>query len=77
MPKNPREKEEEYIARVEYERLKKLGVEKHKRLAEEEKARLKGLHYMRCQKCGMELIEINYKGICPTSEVEQYEVEQY
>lgn len=59
----PSEREEEYIARMEYERLKKLEQEKHKRLAEEEKKRLKELHYMRCPKCGMELIEIDYKGI--------------
>jgi len=32
-------------------------------LAEEEKKRLKELHYMRCPKCDMELIEIDYKGI--------------
>lgn len=59
----PSEREEEYIARMEYERLKKLEHEKHKKLAEEEKKRLKELHYMRCPKCGMELIEIDYKGI--------------
>ncbi len=63
MPKRPAEKEEEYIAKVEYERLKKLGVEKHTRLAEEERKNLKKLHHMRCPKCGMELIAINYKGI--------------
>lgn len=59
----PSEREEEYIARMEYERIKKLEQEKHKKLAEEEKKRLKELHYMRCPKCGMELIEIDYKGI--------------
>jgi len=32
-------------------------------LAEEEKKRQKELHYMRCPKCDMELIEIDYKGI--------------
>ncbi len=63
MVRKPSELEEEYIARMEYERRKKLEEEKHKRLAEEEKKRLKELHYMRCPKCGMELIEIDYKGI--------------
>ncbi len=63
MPKKPSESEEEHIARIEYERLKKLEVEKHKRLAEEEKKRLTELHYMRCPKCGMELIAVDYKGI--------------
>ncbi|BCB95466.1 hypothetical protein JZK55_03880 [Dissulfurispira thermophila] len=63
MVSKPSELEEEYIARMEYEKRKKIEEEKHKKLAEEEKKRLKELHYMRCPKCGMELIEIDYKGI--------------
>ncbi len=63
MVRKPSELEEEYIARMEYEKKKKIEEEKHKRLADEEKKRLKELHYMRCPKCGMELIEIDYKGI--------------
>ncbi|MCL5978558.1 MAG: zf-TFIIB domain-containing protein [Nitrospirae bacterium] len=59
----PSEREEEYVARMEYERKKKLEHEKHLKLAEEEKKRLKDLHFMRCPKCGMELIEIDYKNI--------------
>jgi len=59
----PSEKEEEFFARTEFERKKKIEEEKHKRLAEEEKKKLKELHYMQCPKCGMELIEIDYKGI--------------
>lgn len=59
----PSEREAEYIARMEYDRLKKIEEEKHKRLKAEEKNKLKELHYMRCPKCGMELIEIDYKGI--------------
>lgn len=63
MPIRPSEKEEEYVARMEFERRKKTEEEKHKKLREEEKNKLKELHYMRCPKCGMELIEIDYKGI--------------
>lgn len=59
----PSEKEEEYFARLEFERKKKIEEEKHAKLAEEEKRRLRELHYMRCPKCGMELIEIDYKKI--------------
>lgn len=59
----PSEKEEEYFARMDFERKKKLEEEKHMKLKEQEKKRLKELHYMRCPKCGMELIEIDYKGI--------------
>ncbi len=63
MVRKPSELEEEYMARMEYEKRKKLEEEKQKRLAEEERKRLKELHYMRCPKCGMGLIEIDYKGI--------------
>ncbi|MFH1243897.1 MAG: zf-TFIIB domain-containing protein [Pseudomonadota bacterium] len=59
----PTEKEDEYFARLEFERKKKLDEEKRKKLSWEEKKRLKERHFMRCPKCGMELIEIDYKGI--------------
>ena len=63
MVSKPSEREEEYFARIEFERRKKLEEEKHGKLKEEDKKRLKELHYMKCPKCGMELIEIDYKGI--------------
>ena len=59
----PAGKEEEYFAREEYEKKKKIYAETHKELAEAEKKRLKDLHNMRCPKCGMELVEIDYKTI--------------
>ncbi len=63
MPVKPSEKEEEYFARLELERRKKEEDERLKKFAEEERARLKALHFMRCPKCGMELKEVEYKGI--------------
>ncbi len=63
MPKKPSENEDEFVARMEYERLKKIEEKKHKNLAENEKKRLKELHLMKCPKCGMDLIAIDYKGI--------------
>ncbi len=63
MGRKPSELEEEFMARSEYEKRKKLEEEKHKSLAEVEKKRLKELHYMSCPKCGMGLIEVDYKGI--------------
>lgn len=63
MVSKPSEKEEEYYARIEFERRKKLEEEKHRKLKEEDKKRLKERHDMKCPKCGMELIEIDYKGI--------------
>jgi len=59
----PSEKEEEYFARMEFERKKKLEEEKHRKLAEKDKQRLKDLHFMKCPKCGMELIEVDYKNV--------------
>jgi hypothetical protein len=63
MTKKPSEKEEEYFARMEFERKKKVEAEKHRHLLEEEKKKLADLHHLRCPKCGLELIEIDYKGI--------------
>jgi len=63
MPDKPSEREEEYIVKKEYEKLKKLEEEKRRSLAAEEKKKLKELHYMKCPKCGMELVTISYKGI--------------
>lgn len=63
MLKKPSENEDEYVARTEYERQKKIEEEKNKNIAKEKKKKLKELHFMKCPKCGMELIAINYKGI--------------
>lgn len=59
----PSEKEEEYFKKQEIERLKKLQEEKEKQMKEEEKKKLKELHFMKCPKCGMDMQEIDYKGI--------------
>ena len=63
MSANLSQNEDEYFARQEFERRQKEEVEKRKRLEADEKTKLKDLHYMHCPKCGMQLIEINYKGI--------------
>lgn len=59
----PSKREEAHFASIEFARKKKIEEAKHAKLAEEEKERLKQLHYLRCPKCGMELIEIDYKGM--------------
>lgn len=63
MPDKPSGKEDEYFTKKEFERLRKIEQEKHSKLAETEKKKLKDLHFMSCPKCGMELIEIDFKGI--------------
>jgi uncharacterized protein len=63
MVQKPSEKEEEYFLRFEFERKKKLEKEIQEKLTEEEKTKAKELHYMKCPKCGMQMIEVDYKGI--------------
>jgi len=63
MPSKPSGTEEEYFARNEYERLKKSQVENQKKLATDQRTKEKELHYMKCPKCGMNLVEIDYKKI--------------
>ena len=63
MPVKPSETEEEFFARKEYERLRKAQEESQKKLATEQRAKEKELHYMKCPKCGMNLVEIDYKKI--------------
>ena len=59
----PSEKEEEYFARQAIERMKKEAEACQGKMAEEEKKKLKELHYMHCPKCGQRLSEIDYKGV--------------
>ncbi|MHB8843352.1 MAG: TFIIB-type zinc ribbon-containing protein [Nitrospirota bacterium] len=59
----PSEREAEYFARMEFDDKQKLEEEKQKKLAEEKRKRLQALHFMKCPKCGMELIEIDYREI--------------
>ncbi len=61
--RKPSESEEEYIARIEYQRRKKVEQEKQQQMAEQERRQRKELHFMHCPKCGMKLIEIDYKSL--------------
>jgi len=63
MTYKPSTQEEEYFARQEFEKRKKAEEEKQKKLAAEEKKHLKNLHHMHCPKCGMKLVEIDFKSI--------------
>jgi len=63
MPIKPTEKEEEYFVLMEFKRKKKIEMEHQEKLAAKEKERLKQLHHMKCPKCGMNLVEIEYRSI--------------
>lgn len=55
--------EEEYFAQEELAKIKKLAEEKRNKIAQDEKEKLKQLHWMRCAKCGNELHEVLFRGI--------------
>ena len=52
--------EEEYFARQEVERGRKLAEERQAKLLAEERERERTLHCMKCPKCGMQLEEIAF-----------------
>jgi hypothetical protein len=63
MTVKPTDVEEEFFARQEFERMKDVEEKRARKIAEEERESLKELHFMRCPKCGMQLVEIDYRGI--------------
>ena len=63
MPLKPTEQEDEYFARIEQELKKKIEAQKKKHASKEERERLKELHFMKCPKCGLDLVEIDFKGM--------------
>lgn len=54
-PKKPSSAEEEYFAREEAEKKRKLALDVKRQTAAAELERLKAQHWMRCPKCGLEL----------------------
>ena len=63
MSDKPSNTEEEYFARENAERLRKLAADQKKQLADDERQALKKQHFMRCPKCGMELKEVKVSGV--------------
>lgn len=57
------ESEEEYFLRQEIEKKREAVKKRQAELAEEERERLKKLHWMRCAKCGAELHEVVFNGV--------------
>lgn len=57
MPEKPSSNEEEYFARLEVERRRKVAEEREAKLAVEERERARQLHFMKCPKCGSQLEE--------------------
>lgn len=51
----PSNTEEEYFAREEIEKKRKLALAQAEEMKEKQKRELKALHFMKCPKCGMDL----------------------
>lgn len=60
-PLKPTSSEDEYFARQEAIKLRKLALKQREEMGEEEKKKLKDTHWMHCPKCGfkMKVIHIN------------------
>lgn len=63
MPVKPTEQEDEYFARLEFERRRKILDDRETPAAEEERQRVFALAGGRCPKCGAELIPVPYRGV--------------
>ena len=63
MPQKPSESEEEYFARVEFEKRRAMAAERARSMAEDERQRLKDTHYMHCPKDGHELVTVSLHGV--------------
>jgi hypothetical protein len=61
--RKPSKKEEEYFARQMFEEKQKIEQDKQHKLAAAERRKAKELHFMKCPKCGMNLVEIDYRNI--------------
>ncbi len=59
----PSNNEEEYFARQEVSRRRKVAEERHSAFISEDRERERNLHLMKCPKCGMELEEINFADV--------------
>jgi hypothetical protein len=61
--KKPSHEEEEYFAKEETARMHALAVDRARRMEQEELARLKAAHFMKCPKCGFDLETVGFKGL--------------
>src|SRR5262245_41748399 len=56
----PSNTEDEYFAREDIEKKRKLALEQASQTAASERERLKALHHMRCPRCGMQLQTVRH-----------------
>lgn len=63
MPVTPSEQEDEYFARLEFERRKQALQEAQGRAAEDERQRILAVAKGRCPKCAAPLLQVHYRGV--------------
>ncbi|WP_373047701.1 zf-TFIIB domain-containing protein [Vulgatibacter sp.] len=59
----PSSAEEEYFARENAEKLRRISLDRARAMQADEREKLKALHWMHCPKCGMEMQEISFRGV--------------
>lgn len=69
MLQKPSDKEQEYFLQQELKRLRELREEYRAQLQEEERRKLKELHWLHCPKCGQKMevshLEVVEVEVCP------------
>jgi len=63
MPVKPTESEDEYFARLEFERRKQSLAEQEGAAAEEERRSVLAVARNRCPKCAAPLVAVHYRGV--------------
>ena len=59
----PTSTEDEFFAREDAEKKRKLALAVKEETAAAERERLRALHHMRCPKCGLGLQEVAFRGV--------------
>ena len=63
MPLNPSDPEDEYFKKREVRKLREQSEITAREKAVEDRDKLKELHWMHCPKCGLDLVEVEYRGV--------------
>lgn len=59
----PSNQEEDYFAREEIEKKRKLALQQQQETEAKRRDELKALHYMKCPKCGFDLQTLNHGSV--------------
>ncbi len=62
-PTKPSSSEDEFFAKEDAEKKRRLSQQVTKQLAADERKRLRDLHFMHCPKCGLMMEEIRLRGM--------------